>query len=104
MVNSARIVLSALQRLGSARSGANDDLHFSSLLRCTSSVNTLSRFHELDHLITMPSESKYPSLQIPNVDLWAFLFERKDKPFADDKGKQLWDQIWFHLQGSHTVN
>ncbi|OAL06683.1 4-coumarate-CoA ligase-like protein [Phaeosphaeriaceae sp. SRC1lsM3a] len=33
----------------------------------------------------MPSESKYPSLQIPNVDLWAFLFERKDKPFADDK-------------------
>ncbi|KAH7401918.1 4-coumarate-CoA ligase-like protein [Phaeosphaeria sp. MPI-PUGE-AT-0046c] len=33
----------------------------------------------------MPSESKYPSLQIPDVDLWAFLFERKDKPFPDDK-------------------
>ncbi|KAF1920035.1 4-coumarate-CoA ligase-like protein [Ampelomyces quisqualis] len=33
----------------------------------------------------MPSESKYPSLQIPDVDLWAFLFERKDKPFGDDK-------------------
>jgi hypothetical protein len=35
----------------------------------------------------MPSESKFPSLQIPDVDLWGFLFERKDKAFADDKGK-----------------
>jgi 4-coumarate--CoA ligase len=34
----------------------------------------------------MPSESTYPNLPIPDVDLWAFLFERKDKPFADDKG------------------
>ncbi|KAF1845674.1 4-coumarate-CoA ligase-like protein [Cucurbitaria berberidis CBS 394.84] len=33
----------------------------------------------------MPSESKYPNLPIPNVDLWAFLFERKDKPYAEDK-------------------
>ncbi|KAF2108962.1 4-coumarate-CoA ligase-like protein [Lophiotrema nucula] len=33
----------------------------------------------------MPSESKYPSLPIPDVDLWAFLFERKDKPYPDDK-------------------
>jgi hypothetical protein len=59
-------------------------------LRCTSSVNTLSRFHELDRSsINMPSESKYPSLQIPDVDLWAFLFERKDKPFGDNKGLSL---------------
>lgn len=33
----------------------------------------------------MPFESQYPSLPIPDVDLWAFLFERKDKPYADDK-------------------
>ncbi|CBX90221.1 hypothetical protein IAQ61_001720 [Plenodomus lingam] len=33
----------------------------------------------------MPSDSKFPSLPIPDVDLWTFLFERKDKPFADDK-------------------
>ncbi|CAG5183837.1 uncharacterized protein ALTATR162_LOCUS10777 [Alternaria atra] len=33
----------------------------------------------------MPSESQYPSLPIPDVDLWAFLFERKDRPYADDK-------------------
>ncbi|OAL53362.1 4-coumarate-CoA ligase-like protein [Pyrenochaeta sp. DS3sAY3a] len=33
----------------------------------------------------MPSESKYPSVPIPDVDIWAFLFERKDKPFPDDK-------------------
>lgn len=37
----------------------------------------------------MPSESAYPSLPIPDVDLWAFLFERKDKPYADDKGESL---------------
>ena len=34
----------------------------------------------------MPSDSPYPKIDIPNVDLWTFLFERKDKPFADDKG------------------
>lgn len=34
----------------------------------------------------MPSESAYPKLPIPDVDLWAFLFERKDRPFGDDKG------------------
>jgi hypothetical protein len=34
----------------------------------------------------MPFESKFPSLPIPDVDLWAFLFERKDKGFTDDKG------------------
>lgn len=39
----------------------------------------------------MPIESTYPSLQIPDVDLWAFLFERKDKNFADDKGMSLHD-------------
>ncbi|KAL5121890.1 hypothetical protein ACEQ8H_000105 [Pleosporales sp. CAS-2024a] len=33
----------------------------------------------------MPSESKYPKIDIPDVDLWAFLFERKHKPFGDDK-------------------
>ncbi|KAF2740343.1 4-coumarate-CoA ligase-like protein [Polyplosphaeria fusca] len=33
----------------------------------------------------MPSESKYPSIPIPDIDLWAFLFERKDKSFPDDK-------------------
>jgi len=35
----------------------------------------------------MPFESQFPSPPIPDVDLWAFLFERKDKGFADDKGK-----------------
>jgi hypothetical protein len=44
----------------------------------------------------MPSESKYPSLQIPDVDLWAFLFERKDKPFVDDKGRSPLQQIAFN--------
>ncbi|KAL4914709.1 hypothetical protein BDW62DRAFT_189892 [Aspergillus aurantiobrunneus] len=33
----------------------------------------------------MPVSSQYPPVDIPNVDLWAFLLERKDKPFPDDK-------------------
>ncbi|KAL5363987.1 hypothetical protein BJX96DRAFT_156546 [Aspergillus floccosus] len=32
----------------------------------------------------MPVSSSYPSVDIPNVDLWTFLFERKDRPFPDD--------------------
>ncbi|KAH7131990.1 4-coumarate-CoA ligase-like protein [Dendryphion nanum] len=33
----------------------------------------------------MPSESKYPQVPVPDDDLWGFLFERKDKPYSDDK-------------------
>jgi hypothetical protein len=33
----------------------------------------------------MPTESSYPRLDVPNIDLWAFLFERKDREFPDDK-------------------
>ena len=34
----------------------------------------------------MPSKSEYPELSIPDVGLWDFLFERKDRDFPDDKG------------------
>ncbi|CAF9940554.1 MAG: hypothetical protein HETSPECPRED_002443 [Heterodermia speciosa] len=33
----------------------------------------------------MPTESTYPPIDVPKVDLWAFLFERNDRPFPDDK-------------------
>lgn len=33
----------------------------------------------------MPTESKYPLIDIPKTDLWGFLFERKDKEYPDDK-------------------
>ncbi|KAJ5907508.1 hypothetical protein N7495_000190 [Penicillium taxi] len=33
----------------------------------------------------MPVSSNYPDIDIPNVGLWDFLFERKDRPFPDDK-------------------
>ena len=36
----------------------------------------------------MPTESLYPKIGIPNVDLWTFLFERNDRPFPDDKSMQ----------------
>ena len=34
----------------------------------------------------MPAESLYPRIDIPNVDIWELLFERKDREFPDDKG------------------
>ncbi|TVY82768.1 putative 4-coumarate--CoA ligase [Lachnellula suecica] len=34
----------------------------------------------------MPTKSRFPDIDVPNVDLWTFLFERKSKPFPDDKG------------------
>ncbi|KAJ5556216.1 hypothetical protein N7494_000131 [Penicillium frequentans] len=33
----------------------------------------------------MPVSSNYPPVDIPNVDLWSFLFEREDRPYPDDK-------------------
>ncbi|KAG9242973.1 hypothetical protein BJ878DRAFT_553963 [Calycina marina] len=33
----------------------------------------------------MPTKSGYSDLDIPDLDLWTFLFERKDKPFPDTK-------------------
>lgn len=35
----------------------------------------------------MPTESFYPSFEVPEVGLWDFLFERNDREFPDDKGK-----------------
>jgi hypothetical protein len=34
----------------------------------------------------MPAKSPYDDIEIPNVDIWTFLFERKDKEYPDDKG------------------
>ncbi|EME85192.1 uncharacterized protein MYCFIDRAFT_46595 [Pseudocercospora fijiensis CIRAD86] len=33
----------------------------------------------------MPTKSSFPDIEIPNVDLWAFIFERKDRDFSDDQ-------------------
>ncbi|KAI5359799.1 putative AMP-dependent synthetase/ligase, AMP-binding, AMP-binding enzyme domain, ANL [Septoria linicola] len=33
----------------------------------------------------MPTKSSFPDVTIPNVDIWAFMFDRKDRDFADDK-------------------
>lgn len=33
----------------------------------------------------MPSRSPFPDIQIPDVDLWGLMFDRKDRDFADDK-------------------
>jgi hypothetical protein len=34
----------------------------------------------------MSTQSTFSKLDIPYIDLWAFLFERNDKPFPDHKG------------------
>ncbi|TVY40710.1 putative 4-coumarate--CoA ligase [Lachnellula subtilissima] len=33
----------------------------------------------------MPTGSLFPDIDIPNVDLWTFLFERKDRPYPDNQ-------------------
>lgn len=33
----------------------------------------------------MPSKSPFPSIDIPDVDLWGLMFERKNRDFTDDK-------------------
>jgi long-subunit acyl-CoA synthetase (AMP-forming) len=37
----------------------------------------------------MPVDSPYPRIEIPEVDLWQLLFERKDRAFPDDKSRFL---------------
>ena len=39
----------------------------------------------------MPTESTYPSFEVPNQDIWGLLFERKDRQFPDDKGMIIGD-------------
>lgn len=36
----------------------------------------------------MVIKSLLPDLQIPEVDLWGYMFERGDKRFPDNKGKK----------------
>jgi 4-coumarate--CoA ligase len=33
----------------------------------------------------MPTQSSYPDVEIPDGDLWGFMFDRKDREFSDDK-------------------
>ncbi|KAL9113739.1 MAG: hypothetical protein Q9227_002184 [Pyrenula ochraceoflavens] len=33
----------------------------------------------------MPTKSPYPDVEIPNIDIWALLFDRKDRPYPEDK-------------------
>jgi 4-coumarate--CoA ligase len=38
----------------------------------------------------MPTPSTFPDVEIPNVDLWALMFDRK-RDFSDDQGTlNLW--------------
>ena len=34
----------------------------------------------------MPTKSTYVDIDIPNVDIFTFLFENKDREYPDDKG------------------
>ena len=38
---------------------------------------------------TMPTKSSFPDVEIPDVDLWGLMFDRKDRNFSDDKGNIL---------------
>jgi hypothetical protein len=41
----------------------------------------------LEQFFKMPTESFYPSFEVPDLGLWDFLFERNDREFPDDKGR-----------------
>lgn len=32
--------------------------------------------------------SSFPDIDVPAVDVWGLLFERKDRPFSDNKGEK----------------
>lgn len=38
----------------------------------------------------MPTDSALPSVTIPDIDLFSFMFERDHKPYADDHGMALY--------------
>lgn len=50
----------------------------------------------------MPTESTYPPVDIPPVDIWGLIFERKDREFPDEKGVQpyLWKVASRHAHNS----
>jgi 4-coumarate--CoA ligase len=35
----------------------------------------------------MPIQSLHTPFDIPDVDIWSLMFERKDREFPDDQGK-----------------
>lgn len=45
----------------------------------------------------MPTKSSFPDVEIPNLDLWAFMFNQK-KDFPDDQGSlvQFQTQVYPH--------
>jgi hypothetical protein len=52
-------------------------------------VTFIISFCSLSIRPTMPTESSYPAVDIPNVDLWGLMFEQKRKEsFPDDQGIQ----------------
>jgi hypothetical protein len=45
-----------------------------------------SRHHISPAPIMPVATSDFPPIDVPNVDIWNFLFENKERPFPDDKG------------------
>lgn len=51
----------------------------------------------------MPTESTYPPVDIPPIDIWGLIFESKDREFPDDKGASILyirDEFNFHANYS----
>jgi hypothetical protein len=47
------------------------------------------------------TSGSFPDIDIPNVDVWGLLFERKDKDFPDDKGQPFPCCTTFLIQGGY---
>jgi hypothetical protein len=46
-----------------------------------------------ENLAIMPTESPFPSVEIPNVDLWGLMFEQP-RDFADSQGGRNAGKCW----------
>jgi 4-coumarate--CoA ligase len=54
-----------------------------SFLFCSFAGTLAGRFNCIR--VIMPTQSPFPDVAIPDVDLWGLMFDRKDRDFADEK-------------------
>ena len=50
-------------------------------------ILSISQIEIYTQQLKMPTKSSFPDVDIPDVDLWALMFDRKNRGFSDDKGR-----------------
>jgi hypothetical protein len=60
-------------------------LLFPVYMNCVRTNQSYQKPTSVSFPVAMPVKSLYPDIDIPNIDLFTFLFERKNRPYADEK-------------------